>query len=141
MAGVELNFEEETHQHMARIMLEKNNVSIYRNADNSYDMDEIVSQVKARLNEATMTDYRGRELMKIFRVAFPQYYSPWIAKYTTDMKKCRQTVAVLYAKKHLKLLKRLVRDQEEVCKEAIKALKSKDNCIVVPEVDESVSST
>ena len=135
MAAVELTFEEESHQYMARIMLEMDGIILHRNADNSYDMDEIVWQVKEHLNRPTMTDYRGRELMKIFRVAFPQYYSPWISKYTTVMKKCRQTVAVLYTKKQLTVLRRLVKNQEEVCKEAIKALKSNDT----PEVDESVS--
>ena len=135
MAGVELTFEEESHQHMARFMLRMNDIILHTNADNSYDMDEIVRQVKGRLNEATMTDYRGRELMKIFRVAFPRYYSPWITKYTTDMKKCRQTVAVLYTKNHLSFLRRSVKEQEKVCKEAVKALKSKDT----PEVDEPVS--
>jgi len=135
MAAVELTFEEESHQHMARIMLQMDGIMLHRNADNSYDMEEIVWQVKEHLNRLTMTDYRCRELMKIFRVAFPHYYSPWIAKYSTDMKKCRQKVAVLYTKNQLTLLRRLVKTQEEVCKEAVKALKSNNT----PEVDESVS--
>jgi len=133
-----MTFEEETHRHMARSLLEMDGVHLARKPDdNTYDMDEIVWSVKEHLNRPTMTDYRGRELMKVFRTAFPSYNSPWIARFSSDMKKCRQTVTVLYTKKNLNILRRNLREQEEVYKKAVKALKSKD----APEVDESVSPT
>jgi hypothetical protein len=133
-----MNFEENAQQHMACSLLEMEGIPLARKPDdNTYDMDEIVWSVKEHLNRPTMTDYRGRELMKVFRTAFPSYNSPWIARFSSDMKKCRQTVTVLYTKKNLNILRRNLREQEEVYKKAVKALKSKD----VPEVDESVSST
>jgi hypothetical protein len=133
-----MTFEEESHQHMARSLLEMDGVHLARKpVDNTHDMDEIVWSIKEHLNRPTMTDYRGRELMKVFRTAFPEYSSPWITKYTTDMKKCRQTVAVLYIKKNVTMLRRQLKVQEEVYKKAVKALKSKD----APEVDEPLPST